>query len=165
MNQGNLISVIEHDICQKQAKEIASNLVMTDELSSMRYFYYPYFYFKAECRMPFLYGRKKFTVNSMVDACSGHAATADLFGAERKIVHQQELLTKKIKIEAAQIQAKHYVIDHLNRKFKALNNYNISMEAKGETYKLFWVLEYTNQSIVIDSITGDFEALNINKSA
>ena len=41
MNQGNLISVIEHDICQKQAKEIASNLVMTDELSSMRYFYYP----------------------------------------------------------------------------------------------------------------------------
>ena len=165
MNKDNLISVIEYDIYQKQAKEIASNLLMIDDLLSIKQFYYPYFYFKAECKMPLLYGRKKFTVNSMVDACSGHAATADLFDTKRKIVHQQELLIKRVKIETAKIKEKNYVIDHLNRKFKALGNYGISMKAKGEIYKLFWVLEYTNKSIVIDSITGDIEPLNTIRSA
>ena len=107
MSQDNLISVIQHDVSQVRIEKIASNILRSDELLKISHFYYPYFYFKADCKMPFLYGRKSFAINAMVDACSGHAATSDLFTTERKVVPEGQLLTKKITIETAQIKANH----------------------------------------------------------
>ena len=165
MSQDNLISVIQHDVSQVGIEKIAFNILRNDELLKISHFYYPYFYFKADCKMPFLYGRKSFAINAMVDACSGHAATSDLFTTERKVVPEGQLLTKKITIETAQIKAKRYLIDHLNRKFRTLGNYDILLGNEQEAYKLFWVLEYKNQSIMVDSITDEFEVLKLGKRA
>jgi hypothetical protein len=81
------------------------------------------------------------------------------------VVPEGQLLTKKITIETAQIKAKRYLIDHLNRKFRTLGNYDILLGNEQEAYKLFWVLEYKNQSIMVDSITDEFEVLKLGKRA
>ena len=63
------------------------------------------------------------------------------------------------------LKAKRYLADNLNRKFRTLGNYDIHLDNEEEAYKLLWVLEYKNQSIMVDSITDEFEALNLGKSA
>ena len=66
MSQFNLISVIQHDVSQVRIEKIASNILRSDELLKISHFYYPYFYFKADCKMPFLYGRKSFATDRVL---------------------------------------------------------------------------------------------------
>ena len=165
MKQEYLITAIKFNISSHEAKIIGKLTQPHNEEPDITESFYPYLHFKAKYETPFLLGHKRFSIDCLVDGCNGNAATSDPFGSEDMMIKSCDLMTTKTEYNDAQSAAKRYVINHLSRKFKAISNYNVSTKAEGLIYKLFWVLRYNNHSLLVDSVNGSIQKIDIKQSA
>ena len=165
MRQECLIKAIKVNISSDEAKKIGQLSQPHHEDLDVKEFVYPYLHFKTKYQAPFLLGKKRLLIDCLVDGCNGNAATSDPFESEGLMIQLRDLMTTKIEYDKAQYAAKRYVTNHLSRKFKAISNYNVSMKAEGLIYKLFWVLKYSDHSLLVDSVNGELQRIDIKQSA
>lgn len=165
MKQEYLITAIKVNISSDEAKMIGKLTQPHNEEPDMTESFYPYLHFKAKYETPFLLGHKKLLIDCLVDGCNGNAATSDSFESEHLKIQSRSLMITKTEYDDAQYAAKRYVINHLSRKFKAISNYKVSMKAEGLIYKLFWVFKYNNHSVLVDSVNGSSQKIDIKQSA
>ena len=165
MSQYISISLISNNMQQKDAQNIAEKIISCDEITSIKQFYYPYYQYNINCKLPFLFGGNRISINALIDACSGEGITTDVLEITRSYALKQEMLDIKNHETQANKKLKSFITNHLNQKFKAFFNYEKVIKNKGIIYKLFWMIEYSKESILIDSVTKNFEILNTKKRA
>ena len=101
----------------------------------------------------------------MIDACSGQGLTTDEFGLAKVFIPKEQMLDIKKQQVHADIALKSFIVNHLQRKFRTFFDYKTTVENRSVIYKLFWMIEYATESVLIDSFTEDFEILDIKKRA
>ena len=113
---------------------------------------------------PFLLARKQLKIDCLIDGLNGQAATSDMFLLKNIEAHSNDVLNKKVNRELAYKSGKRYVINSLSRKFKSISNFNVTMDFKSTVYKSFWVIEYENISLIVDSINGSHKVIELRNA-
>lgn len=165
MSQYISIPLINEHIQKKEAQDLAKKIINSDEIISINPFYYPYYHYNVNCKLPFLFGGKRITINALIDACSGQGLTTDEFGLAKVVIPKEQMLDIKKQQVHADIALKSFIVNHLQRKFRTFFDYKTTVENRSVIYKLFWMIEYATESVLIDSFTEDFEILDIKKRA
>jgi len=64
MSQYISIPLINEHIRKKEAQDLAKKIINSDEIISINPFYYPYYHYNVNCKLPFLFGGKRITINA-----------------------------------------------------------------------------------------------------
>ena len=116
--------------------------------------FYPYYRFKAGCKISTMLGKQDVAVDCLVDGINGLGATADPFVTDQLNVTDENLLKPEIsKREAGKIA--HRTVSHqLGKKLKMIAPFDVTLEAKGMIYRSFWIVRVGDSRIMVDSVTG-----------
>ena len=120
---------------------------------------YPYFRFKASCKIPTMVGKRDITVDCLVDGINGLGATADPFITDKLMVTDENLLHPDISRDEAVKIAQRTVTHQLGKKLKMIAPFDVTLDAKGMIYRSFWIVRIGDSRIMIDSVTGGMQPL------
>tara|TARA_B100001142_G_scaffold318775_1_gene361338 strand:- start:1249 stop:1746 length:498 start_codon:yes stop_codon:yes gene_type:complete len=162
MNKKENLKLINKNISSEDAINIAKSNNMFGDAFNIGESFYPYFHFQVNYQAPFLLARKQLKIDCLIDGLNGQAATSDIFLLKNIEAYSDDILNKKVNRERAQISGKRYVINSLSRKFKSISNFNVIMNFKSTVYKSFWVIEYENISLIVDSINGSQKVVELS---
>ena len=165
MKQKLLVPVINENFSFEDASSIYDKSLPDQAYNMVSKSYYPYYLFQANYQVPILFLQKQLSVNCMIDALNGQAATTDGFQVFETEVTHEDVLANCINKKQAKKYGKRYIINHLGRSLKCIANFDVSICFKNIVYKSFWVFEGDECSLVIDSVTGSCKAINISNSA
>lgn len=121
---------------------------------------YPYYRFKASCKIPTIVGKQGVAVDCLVDGINGLGATADPFSTEQLKVTDESLLKPEISNSEA-VKIAHRTVTHqLGKKLKMIAPFDVTLEAKGMIYRSFWIVRIGDSRIMVDSVTGGMHPLS-----
>jgi hypothetical protein len=162
MNKKENLKLINKNISSEDAINIAKSNNMFGDVFNIGESFYPYFHFHVNYQAPFLFARKQLKIDCLIDGLNGQAATSDMFLLKDIEAYSDDVLNKKVNRERAYKSGKRYVINSLSRKFKSISNFNVTMNFKSTVYKSFWVIEYENISLIVDSINGSNKVIELS---
>lgn len=162
MNKKENLKLINKNISSEDAINIAKSNNMFGDVFNIGESFYPYFHFHVNYQAPFLFARKQLKIDCLIDGLNGQAATSDMFLLKDIEAYSDDILNKKVNRERAYKSGKRYVINSLSRKFKSISNFNVTMNFKSTVYKSFWVIEYENISLIVDSINGSNKVIELS---
>jgi hypothetical protein len=162
MNKKENLKLINKNISSEDAIKIAKSNNMFGDVFNIGESFYPYFHFHVNYQAPFLFARKQLKIDCLIDGLNGQAATSDMFLLKDIEAYSDDILNKKVNRERAYKSGKRYVINSLSRKFKSISNFNVTMNFKSTVYKSFWVIEYENISLIVDSINGSNKVIELS---
>ena len=162
MNKKENLKLINKNISSEDAINIAKSNNMFGDVFNIGESFYPYFHFHVNYQAPFLFARKQLKIDCLIDGLNGQAATSDMFLLKDIEAYSDDVLNKKVNRERAYKSGKRYVINSLSRKFKSISNFNVTMNFKSTVYKSFWVIEYENISLIVDSINGSNKVIEFS---
>ena len=121
---------------------------------------YPYYRFKASCKIPTIIGKQDVTVDCLVDGINGLGATADPFATDQlNVTDENQLKPELSNCEAVKIA--HRTVTHqLGKKLKVIAPFDVTLEATGLVYRSFWIVRIGDSRIMIDSVTGGTHPLS-----
>ncbi len=121
--------------------------------------FYPYYRFKAGCKVPTMIGKKDVAVDCLVDGINGLGATTDPFATDQLNLSDENQLKPEItNCEAVKI-AQRTVTHQLGKKLKMIAPFDVTLDAKGMIYRIFWIVRIGDSRIMIDSVTGCMQPL------
>jgi len=120
---------------------------------------YPYYRFKAGCKVPTMVGRQELSFDCLVDGINGLGATADPFSTDRLIVPDELLLETEVSKDDAAGIAHRTVTHQLGKKLKMIAPFDVTLESAGLIYRSFWIVRISGSRIMIDSVTGSMHPL------
>ncbi len=122
--------------------------------------FYPYYRFKANCKVPTMIGKQDVAVDCLVDGINGLGATADPFATDQLNVSDENHLKPEItNCEAVKIA--HRTVTHqLGKKLKMIAPFDVTLKATGLVYRSFWIVRIGDSRIMVDSVTGGTHALS-----
>ena len=164
MNKKENLKLINKNISSEDAINIAKSNNMFGDVFNIGESFYPYFHFHVNYQAPFLFARKQLKIDCLIDGLNGQAATSDMFLLKDIEAYSDDVLNKKVNRERAYKSGKRYVINSLSRKFKSISNFNVTMNFKSTVYKSFWVIEYENISLIVDSINGSYKVIELRSA-
>ena len=164
MKQKILVPVINENLSVEDASSIYDKSIPDQTYNMVSKSYYPYYLFQANYQVPILFLQKQLSVNCMIDALNGQAATTDSFQVFETEVTHEDVLANCINKKQAKKYGKRYIINHLGRSLKCIANFDVNMCFKNIVYKSFWVFEGNGCSLMIDSVTGSCKVINISNS-
>jgi len=164
MKQKFLVPVINENLSLDEASSIYDKSAPDLTYKTVSKSYYPYFFFQANYQVPILFLQKQLSVNCMIDALNGQAATTDGFQVFETEVAHEDVLVSRINENQAKKYGKRYMINHLGQSLKCIANFDVSMCFKNTVYKSFWVFEMNGCSLIIDSVNGSCKVINISNS-
>ena len=162
MNKKENLKLINKNISSEDAINIAKSNNMFGDVFNIGESFYPYFHFHVNYQAPFLFARKQLKIDCLIDGLNGQAATSDMFLLKDIEAYSDDVLNKKVNRERAYKSGKRYVINSLSRKFKSISNFNVTMNFKSTVYKSFWVIEYEDISLIVDSINGSNKVIELS---
>ena len=162
MNKKENLMLINKNISLEDAINIAKSNYMFGDAFNIGESFYPYFHFQVNYQAPFLFARKQLKIDCLIDGLNGQAATSDILLLKNIEAYSDDILNKKVNREHAQVSGKRYVTNSLSRKFKSISNFNVIMNFKSTVYKSFWVIEYENISLIVDSINGSQKVIELS---
>ena len=121
--------------------------------------FYPYYRFKADCKVPTMIGKQDVAVDCLVDGINGLGATADPFITDKLMVTDENLLHPDISRDEAVKIAQRTVTHQLGKKLKMIAPFDVTLDAKGMIYRSFWIVRIGDSRIMIDSVTGGMQPL------
>ncbi len=121
---------------------------------------YPYFRFKASCKIPTMIGKQDVAVDCLVDGINGLGATADPFVTDKLMVTDENLLHPDISRDEAVKIAQRTVTHQLGKKLKMIAPFDVTLDAKGMIYRSFWIVRIGDSRIMVDSVTGGTHPLS-----
>ena len=121
---------------------------------------YPYYRFKADCKVPTIIGRQDVVVDCLVDGINGLGATADPFSTNQLSVKTENVLKPELSNREA-VKIAHRTVTHqLGKKLKMIAPFNVVLEAKGLLYRSFWIVRIGDSRIMVDSVTGSMHPVS-----
>ncbi len=121
---------------------------------------YPYYRFRASCKIPTIVGKQGVAVDCLVDGINGLGATADPFMTDQLLVTDENLLKPEISNSEA-VKIAHRTVTHqLGKKLKMIAPFDVTLEAKGVIYRSFWIVRIGDSRIMVDSVTGGMHPLS-----
>ena len=124
--------------------------------------YYPYYRFKAGCKVPTMIGKQDVAVDCLVDGINGLGATADPFITDKLMVTNENLLHPDISRDEA-VKIAHRTVTHqLGKKLKMIAPFEVTLEATGLVYRSFWIVRIGDSRIMIDSVSGGMHPVRAN---
>ena len=123
---------------------------------------YPYFRFKASCKIPTMIGKQDVAVDCLVDGINGLGATADPFITGQLLVADEDHLRPDISCDEAVKIAQRTVTHQLGKKLKMIAPFDVTLEAKGMIYRSFWIVRIGDSRVMVDSVTGGMQPLRAN---
>jgi len=121
---------------------------------------YPYYLFRADCKIPTIVGKQDVSVDCLVDGINGLGATADPFITEHLNVTDEDHLKSEISNSEA-VKVAHRTVTHqLGKKLKMIAPFDVTLEAKGMIYRSFWIVRIGDSRIMVDSVTGGMHPLS-----
>ena len=124
--------------------------------------FYPYYRFKAGCKVPTMIGRQDVAVDCLVDGINGLGATTDPFATEQLPVMDENRLRPEISNREAEKVAHRTVTHQLGKKLKVIAPFEVTLEAKGMIYRSFWIVRIGDSRIMVDSVTGSMHPVRAN---
>jgi hypothetical protein len=121
---------------------------------------YPYFRFKASCKIPTMIGKQHVTVDCLVDGINGLGATADPFITDQLLATDENHLKPDISRDEAVKIAQRTVTHQLGKKLKMIAPFDVTLEAQGMIYRSFWIVRIGDSRIMVDSVTGGIQPLS-----
>ena len=122
--------------------------------------FYPYYRFKAGCKVPTMIGKQDVAVDCLVDGINGLGATADPFATDQLNVSDENQLKPEISNREA-VKIAHRTVTHqLGKKLKMIAPFDVKLEATGLVYRSFWIVRIGDSRIMVDSVTGGTHALS-----
>ena len=164
MKQKILVPVINENFSFEDASSIYDKSLPDQAYNMVSKSFYPYYLFQANYQVPILFLQKQLSVNCMIDALNGQAATTDGFQVFETEVAHEDVLVNRINKNQAKKYGKRFIINHLGRSLKCIANFDVSMCFKNTVYKSFWVFEMNGCSLIIDSVNGSCKVINISNS-
>lgn len=126
---------------------------------------YPYYCFDVRGRLRSLFGDRPAEFRCLVDARTGHAATADRFATERRSVDASVCLVPTQSSELATRQARRYAAHAMGRASKTAANFDLRIEANGIVYRPFFIVVCGDTRLLVDGVTGDLHPLSTRVGA
>ncbi len=121
---------------------------------------YPYYLFRAGCKIPTIVGKQDVSVDCLVDGINGLGATADPFITEQLNVTDENHLKPELSAGEA-VKVAHRTVTHqLGKKLKMIAPFDVTLEARGMIYRSFWIVRIGDRRIMVDSVTGGTHALS-----
>ena len=121
---------------------------------------YPYYRFKAGCKISTMLGKQDVAVDCLVDGINGLGATADPVISDQLNVTDENLLGPEISNSEA-VKVAHRTVTHqLGKKLKMIAPFDVTLEAKGMIYRSFWIVRIGDRRIMVDSVTGGMHPLS-----
>jgi len=121
---------------------------------------YPYYLFRAGCKIPTIVGKQDVSVDCLVDGINGLGATADPFITEQLNVTDENHLKSEISNSEA-VKVAHRTVTHqLGKKLKMIAPFDVTLEARGMIYRSFWIIRIGDRRIMVDSVTGGMHPLS-----
>ena len=96
MKQKLLVPVINENLSFEDASSIYDKSLPDQAYNMVSKSYYPYFLFQANYKVPILLLQRQLSVNCMIDALNGQAATTDGFQVFETEVTHEDVLAKCI---------------------------------------------------------------------
>ena len=159
MADGNILTVIRERFdapAALQSIQAASrNVAGTVE----RKLVYPYYRFKASCKVPTLIGKQDLSVECLVDSINGLGATADPFATDQLWMPGEVQLKPCISSDEAAKIAQRTVTHQLGRKLRMIAPFDVALASTGMIYRSFWIVRIGDGRIMIDSVTGSTHPL------
>jgi hypothetical protein len=101
---------------------------------------YPYYRFKAGCKVPTIIGRQDLLIDCLVDGINGLGATADPFATNQLSVTTENVLQPELSNREA-VKIAHRTVTHqLGKKLKMIAPFDVVLEATGLIYRSFWIV-------------------------
>jgi hypothetical protein len=120
---------------------------------------YPYYRFKAGCKVPTIIGRQDVVVDCLVDGINGLGATADPFSTNQLSVKTENVLQPDISNREA-VKIAHRTVTHqLGKKLKMIAPFDVVLEATGLIYRSFWIVRIGDSRVMVDSVTGSMHSV------
>ena len=105
MKQKLLVPVINENLSFEDASSIYDKSLPDQAYNMVSKSYYPYFLFQANYKVPILLLQRQLSVNCMIDALNGQAATTDNFRVfETEVAHEDVLANSIDKKQAKKIE-------------------------------------------------------------
>ena len=123
---------------------------------------YPYYRFRASCKVPTIIGKQDVAVDCLVDGANGLGATADPFATDQVSVTDENHLQPELSNGEAVKIAQRTVTHQLGKKLKMIAPFDVTLEAKGMIYRSFWIVRVGDSRIMVDSVTGGMHSLSAN---
>ena len=120
---------------------------------------YPYFRFKASCKIPTMIGKQDVTVDCLVDGINGLGATADPFVTDQLLVTDENHLKPELSDGEAGKIAQRTVTHQLGKKLKMIAPFDVTLDMKGMIYRSFWIVRIDDSRVMVDSVTGGMQPL------
>ena len=121
---------------------------------------YPYYRFKAGCKVPTIIGKQDVVVDCLVDGINWLGATADPFSTNQLSVKTENVLKPELSNREA-VKIAHRTVTHqLGKKLKMIAPFNVVLEAKGLLYRSFWIVRIGDSRIMVDSVTGSMHSVS-----
>jgi len=121
---------------------------------------YPYYRFKAGCKVPTIIGRQDLFIDCLVDGINGLGATADPFSTNQLSVKIENVLKPELSNREA-VKIAHRTVTHqLGKKLKMIAPFDVTLEARGMIYRSFWIISIGDRRIMVDSVTGGMHPLS-----
>ena len=96
MKQKLLVPVINENFSFEDASSIYDKSLPDQAYNMVSKSYYPYYLFQANYQVPILFLQKQLSVNCMIDALNGQAATTDSFQVFETEVTREDVLANCI---------------------------------------------------------------------
>ena len=124
--------------------------------------YYPYFRYVVRGALRWLFGRRPFEVDCLVDARTGHAATADSFVIETVSSEADSRLPVRQDPGAGRRQAERYTRHALGRAFRVLAGFRLRADEGELVHRPFWVVRASGTRLLVDGVSGELHPMPRN---
>lgn len=152
-------TVISGRIDAKVAVDIISPISKGDIVYIESLLYYPYFQFEGHCKIPMLFGSKVTDVVCLVDAVTGHGATADRFKTSQISIADADLIEPGVSSACAKQMACRTVTHSLSRNLRVISEFDLALKGCGVVYKGFWIVSDGSVRSMVDQVNGSLHPL------
>lgn len=121
---------------------------------------YPYLKLTARSTVPTIVGKRRISVDCLVDGVNGHGATADSYSTEQAIAGGEIRLQTKITVDDAERTARRTVTHRLGKQLKMIAPFDVQLESAGTIYRRFWIIRIGDGRVMADSVTGGMHPLH-----
>ena len=120
---------------------------------------YPYYRFDVRGQLRSLFGDREMRLHCLVDARTGHAATADGFATERRPIDDSICLAPTQSSAAAARQARRYASHAIGRASRMAANFDLRLDGTGIVYRPCFIIACADRRLLVDGATGDLHPL------
>ena len=124
--------------------------------------YYPYFRYVVRGALRWLFGRRPFEVDCLVDARTGRAATADSFVIETVRSEADSRLPVRQDPGTGRRQAERYTRHALGRAFRVLAGFRLQADEGELVHRPYWVVRASGARLLVDGVSGELHPMPRN---